>query len=146
MEIISLPIQTEDSQIDSRFRLVMAAAHRVRQINSGAKPLVDSKYHKNTSVALEEILLGKVGIIHGEEARKLIAAERAVQDEKRASDAGAEDVFVLRRKVEKREEIEAELKQYIDDRAGEIGVENEGKEAELVVEGTEGNGEESEEW
>lgn len=146
MEIIALPIETEDSQIDSRFRLVMAAAHRVRQINSGAKPLVDTRYHKNTTVALEEILLGKVEIIHGEEARKLIAAEQAIHDEKRASNAGAEDVFVLRRKVEKREEIEAELKQYIDDRAGEIGDEAGGEEAELVVEGPEGNGEESEEW
>lgn len=146
MEIISLPIQAEDLQIDSRFRLVMAAAHRVRQINSGAKPLVDTRYHKNTSTALDEILRGKVDIISGEEARKLIATERAAQDAKRASDAGAEDVFVLRRKVEKREEIEAELKQYIDDRTAIDAEEAVEEETAIGAEESEDNGGESDEW
>ncbi|MDH4099663.1 MAG: DNA-directed RNA polymerase subunit omega [Nitrospirota bacterium] len=142
MEIIALPIQAEDAKVDSRFRLVMAAAHRVRQLNTGIKPLADSKHYKNTSVALDEILQGKTDILQGEEARKLISAERAVMEEKRAAAASAEDVFVLRRKAEKRDEIEAELKQYIDDRTAEEG--EEGGEAE--VETSEESSEEGDEW
>lgn len=143
MEIIALPIQTDEVKIDSRFRLVMAAAHRVRQLNTGAKCLAESKHYKNTSSALEEILQGKTDILQGEEARKLIAVERAAMEEKRASSASAEDVFVLRRKAEKRDEIEAELKQFIDDRTSE----EEGGEGEASdAESSDDSSEEGDEW
>lgn len=147
MEIVSLPIQMQDKEsgvLDSRFRLVLAAAHRVRQINNGAKPLVATKYHKNTTIALQEVLAGKIDIISGEKARQFKAQERAELEEKMAEMASAEDIFVIRKKVEKREEIEAELKQYIDDRGGETpdeGVEEESAVGEEAAEVGEGEGE-----
>ena len=42
-------------KLDSRFDLVLIAAHRARQISSGAPLLVDRDNDKNTVVALREI-------------------------------------------------------------------------------------------
>lgn len=48
--------------IDSRFRLVLVAAQRSKQIQRGARPRVaaDTKRRRPTSIALEEVRLGLV--------------------------------------------------------------------------------------
>jgi DNA-directed RNA polymerase subunit omega len=45
---------------DSRYTLVMLASKRSRQIIEGQKPLVDTSSNKPVSIALEEIVKGKV--------------------------------------------------------------------------------------
>jgi DNA-directed RNA polymerase subunit omega len=49
-----------DEKIGSVYRLVLIAARRARQLGKGAKPLVKTNAKKTSSVALEEILAGKV--------------------------------------------------------------------------------------
>jgi DNA-directed RNA polymerase subunit omega len=47
-------------QIQNRYVLVVLAAKRSRQLNRGAQPQVDTKRRKWTSVALEEVIGGKI--------------------------------------------------------------------------------------
>lgn len=44
--------------IDSKFRLILVAAKRARQIQGGAKPLVLTQARKPTRVAQEELRAG----------------------------------------------------------------------------------------
>ena len=48
--------------IDSRFRLVIVAAQRSKQIQRGARPRIDAdpKRRRSTSIALEEVRQGLV--------------------------------------------------------------------------------------
>jgi DNA-directed RNA polymerase subunit omega len=45
---------------DSKFRLILLVAKRARQLQSGAKPLVQSPYKKATKIALQEVQAGVV--------------------------------------------------------------------------------------
>lgn len=47
----------------SKYKLVVGAAVRARQINKGAKPLIDNPHSKKAiGIALEEIYEGKIEI------------------------------------------------------------------------------------
>ncbi|PYS85516.1 MAG: DNA-directed RNA polymerase subunit omega [Acidobacteria bacterium] len=54
--------ETETPPIDSKYRLILVAAQRSKQLQRGARPRVemDMLRHKPTRVALEEVLRGKV--------------------------------------------------------------------------------------
>jgi len=45
---------------DSNYRYVLVAARRARQIQNGARPVVDTHSRKPCRIAEEEILAGKV--------------------------------------------------------------------------------------
>ena len=45
---------------DSNYRYILVAARRARQIQSGAKPLVDVSSRKPCRIAREEIKAGKI--------------------------------------------------------------------------------------
>lgn len=45
---------------DSRYTLVMLASKRARQIIEGEKPLIKTDSKKPVSIAIEEILAGKI--------------------------------------------------------------------------------------
>jgi len=56
---------TEESQpreLDSKYRLIIVAAQRSKQLQRGAKPRIDidTQNHKPTRIALEEVIQGKV--------------------------------------------------------------------------------------
>jgi len=54
---------TETSQeIDSKYRLIILAAKRSKQLQRGARPRIDidAAKHKPTRIALEEVIRGKV--------------------------------------------------------------------------------------
>lgn len=60
-----LEVQTEEfeqPEIDSRYRLIIVAAKRSKQLQHGAKPRVDmdAQKHKTTRIALEELKKEKV--------------------------------------------------------------------------------------
>jgi len=80
MNFLSLPIEMGDSRIDSRYRLVIAAGQRVRQLMEGNRPYIESRYVKETTRAIEEVLSGKADIIFGQEALKAILEERRQRD------------------------------------------------------------------
>lgn len=46
--------------IDSRYTLVMLAAKRARQLIDGAEPLIKTSSKKPVSIAIEEIIEGKM--------------------------------------------------------------------------------------
>ncbi len=45
---------------DSNYRFILVAAKRARQIQSGAKPMVETNSRKACRVAQDEIIAGKV--------------------------------------------------------------------------------------
>ena len=49
-------------EIDSKYRLIIVAAKRSKQLQRGAKPRIDIDplKHKSTRIALEEVIRGKV--------------------------------------------------------------------------------------
>ncbi|MBI4431253.1 MAG: DNA-directed RNA polymerase subunit omega [Candidatus Omnitrophica bacterium] len=58
MAYIALEKLTKQNK--SLFRLVLAAADRANEINSGAKPLIETASKNPTSTALQEFAEGKV--------------------------------------------------------------------------------------
>ena len=54
--------ETPVPEIDSKYRLIILAAKRSKQLQRGARPRIDidSVKHKNTRIALEEVMQGRV--------------------------------------------------------------------------------------
>ncbi len=82
MDIVSVPIDIDRKIIDSRFRLVIVAAQRARQIIEGAKPMVTPRpAQKESTLAIEEILSGKLDILYGADAVSAHREERRRREE-----------------------------------------------------------------
>ncbi len=101
--IISLPIELNPRIADSKFRLVHIAAQRVRERSSGVSPLVSSKSIKDTTVALEESLLGAYRVVIGEDAEKAKEEHRKRKEQERIEEQLSA----------KEEEIRKELSAYL---------------------------------
>ena len=61
-----LETDVEGSQghvVDSKYRLIILAAKRSKQLQRGASPRIDidAQKHKPTRIALEEVMRGRVG-------------------------------------------------------------------------------------
>lgn len=54
--------ETAVPEIDSKYRLIILAAKRSKQLQRGARPRIDidALKHKNTRIALEEVMRGRV--------------------------------------------------------------------------------------
>ena len=54
--------ETEVQDIDSKYRLIILAAKRSKQLQRGAQPRIeiDPLKHKPTRIALEEVMRGKI--------------------------------------------------------------------------------------
>ena len=48
------------TSIDSKFRFILIAAKRTRQLQSGARPQVQSQSKKTTKIAQQEVVSGLV--------------------------------------------------------------------------------------
>ena len=61
-EIQEVEQENEQVEMDSKYRLIIVAAKRSKQLQRGARPRVemDMQKHKPTRVALEEVQRGKV--------------------------------------------------------------------------------------
>ena len=70
-----VPIEDIMEHIDSKYRLVIVAAKRAKQLNRGAATLVQVRNVKPTYQALEEVATGKLGYevehLTGEATREL---------------------------------------------------------------------------
>jgi DNA-directed RNA polymerase subunit omega len=100
VDIIKLPIEHTDESIDSRFRLVLMAAQRARQISDGSDVMVRSKYVKNTTLALEEAIEGKLKYLTGDEARKAREYEFRTRREKLARESMEEGAAASLERIE----------------------------------------------
>lgn len=49
---------TENNVIDSKYRMILIAAKRARQLQGGARPLIHTTSRKPTRVAVEEMRAG----------------------------------------------------------------------------------------
>jgi DNA-directed RNA polymerase omega subunit len=54
--------ESQAPELDSKYRLIIVAAKRSKQLQRGAKPRIDIDplKHKSTRIALEEVIRGKV--------------------------------------------------------------------------------------
>ena len=54
--------EASSPEIDSKYRLIILAAKRSKQLQRGARPRIDidALKHKNTRIALEEVMRGRV--------------------------------------------------------------------------------------
>jgi DNA-directed RNA polymerase omega subunit len=102
-DIISLPIEINANMADSKFRLVHIASQRVRELSAGDEPMVISKSIKDTTIALEESLLGSYRILTGEDAQK---AKEEMRKRK-------EQELLEEQLSAKEEEIRKELSAYL---------------------------------
>jgi len=66
--------------IDSKFRYIIVAAKRTRQLQAGAKPMVGAQGRKFTRIAMEEVSAGMVKFELTEETK---ASKRRASKEAR---------------------------------------------------------------
>ena len=113
-DIVSQPIDYADDVIDSRYRLVIAAAKRTRQIMEGHAPVGDWPYHKETTIGLAEILSKSVPIITGPAA---VVAEQKHKEALRAARRQHEEALAPSRGYarESTEAIQADVSVYQED-------------------------------
>ena len=54
--------ETNGQEVDSKYRLIILAAKRSKQLQRGAQPRIDidPQKHKPTRIALEEVMRGRV--------------------------------------------------------------------------------------
>ncbi len=55
-------LENQAPEIDSKYRLIILAAKRSKQLQRGARPRIDidAQKHKPTRIALEEVIRGRV--------------------------------------------------------------------------------------
>lgn len=106
-DALSLLPDYQLDQFDSRHRLVLVTAQRAKQLVQGARPAGHSKFAKEATVALDEVLHDQVKYLFGQEARD------ALKDAKRGRDAESERMAVVA--GEDAQEIKKELSVYVDD-------------------------------
>jgi DNA-directed RNA polymerase subunit omega len=110
MDALSLLPQHHQKEFDSRYRIVLIAAQRAKQLMRGAEATRASKFSKETSMALEEVLGGSVPYLIGDEAKQ------AIRDAKMAHQRPI-DPALYAQPDENSQEIKKELSVYIDDTA-----------------------------
>ncbi|TLY17046.1 MAG: DNA-directed RNA polymerase subunit omega [Nitrospirae bacterium] len=106
-DIQSLLPQYAQEQFDSRHRLVIVAAERAKHLIQGARPTGISKFTKESTIALDEVLQGRVKYLKGKEAR------HAMKDAKRGKESETERMAMMA--GEDAREIKKELGVYVDD-------------------------------
>lgn len=110
MDALSLLPQHHQTDFDSRFRIVLIAAQRAKQLIQGMPTQRPSKFAKETSMALEEVLQGNVSYLMGTDAKQ------AMREAKRTADRPI-DPALFAQQDENAAEIKKELSVYIDDTA-----------------------------
>jgi DNA-directed RNA polymerase subunit omega len=109
VDMLSLLPQYTPNEFDSRHRLVIVASQRAKHLTQGAKPSGPSRFTKETTAALDEVLRGKVSYLTGKEARD------ATKEAKRGKEGETERIAMMT--GEDAREIKKELSVYVDDTA-----------------------------
>ena len=126
MDIISLPIEHNNEKIEGRYRLVVAAVKRAKELSLGALPAISSKAQKITTLAIQEVAMGAVDVLSGEEAVKANEdakklTHKKMMDEAQQKETMPEDISELEKdlKVYLSEKGESEQKRTIEDIFGD---------------------------
>lgn len=126
MDIISLPIEHENEKIEGRYRLVIAAVKRAKELSLGALPAISSKAQKITTLAIQEVAMGAVDVLSGEDAVKANEdakklTHKKMMDEAQQKETMPEDISELEKdlKVYLSEKGESEQKRTIEDIFGD---------------------------
>ncbi len=116
--IDTLPLLPDDrhGKFDSRYRVVLVAAQRAKQFMRGTTQSHTSKFTKETSMALEEVLGDNVKYLVGQEARE------ALREARRGLDREFKPAM-LEEADEDAKEIKQQLSVYVDDSPKEPAVE-----------------------
>ncbi|MGH7255423.1 MAG: DNA-directed RNA polymerase subunit omega, partial [Nitrospirales bacterium] len=88
IDILSLIPDENYDRFDSRYRLVLAASQRAKHLIQGARTTGASKFSKETTVGLDEVLHGHVEYLTGQEARQ------AIKESKRGRESEVEPMAV----------------------------------------------------
>lgn len=108
INMLSLVADGKQERFDSRYRVVIAASQRAKHLIHGAKPTGHSRFVKETSIALDEVMHGFVAFLSGKEAWL------AINEAKRGKENGVGAVAAAE-SVKDRQEIRKELNRYVDD-------------------------------
>lgn len=76
MDALSLLPDYSKLSTESRSRLVIITAQRARQLMQGARPALPTRHTKPTTIALEEMLNGKIHFLVGKDAQKAMKDAR----------------------------------------------------------------------
>lgn len=117
VDMLSLLPEYTTEQFDSRHRLVLVAAQRAKHLLQGARPNGSSRFTKETTIALDEVLRGKTKYLVGKEARE------AMKEAKRGKEGETERIAMM--SGDDAREIKKELSNYVDDTAKPAGTEGE---------------------
>ena len=107
VDMLSLLPQYTSDQVDSRHRVVIVAAQRAKHIVQGSRPYGTSRFTKETTIALDEVLRGEAKFLIGKEARD------AMKEAKRGREGESERMAMMT--GEDAREIKKELSVYVDD-------------------------------
>jgi DNA-directed RNA polymerase subunit omega len=108
IDALALLPEASHKRFDSRHRLVIAASQRAKHLMQGAKPVGPTRFTKETTIALDEVLHGHIEFLTDKEARQ------AIKESKRGKDSEVERT-VITESVEDAREIKKELSVYVDD-------------------------------
>jgi len=109
IDMLNLLPQYTSNEFDSRHRLVIVASQRAKHLTQGAKVTGPSRFTKETTVALDEVLRGKLKYLTGKDARD------AMKEAKRGKEGETERLAMMT--GEDAREIKKELSNYVDDTA-----------------------------
>jgi DNA-directed RNA polymerase subunit omega len=117
VDMLSLLPQYTTDQFDSRHRLVIVAAQRAKHLLQGSRPHGVTRFTKETTIALDEVLRGFTKFLVGKEARD------AMKEAKRGKEGETERIAMM--SGDDAREIKKELSNYVDDTAKPAGGEGE---------------------
>jgi DNA-directed RNA polymerase subunit omega len=112
IDMLSLLPQYTANEFDSRHRLVIVASQRAKHLTQGAKQAGSSRFTKETTIALDEVLRGHVKYLIGKEARD------AMKEAKRGKEGETERIAMMT--GDDAREIKKELSVYVDDTAQQV--------------------------
>lgn len=116
IDMLRLLPQYTAEEFDSRHRLAIVAAQRTKHILQGSRH-APSRFTKETTVALDEVLRAQVKYLVGQEARD------AMKESKRSREGEMERVASM--SGDDAKEIKKELSVYVDDTPPTVVTENE---------------------
>jgi DNA-directed RNA polymerase subunit omega len=110
MDMLALLPDNSKNRYDSRHRLVIAASQRAKQIMQGSRPTISTKFTKETTMAIDEMVQGRLEFLTGPDARQ------AMKDMKRKRESEFERMATAGTTLgEDAREIKKELSVYVDD-------------------------------
>ena len=106
IDMLRLLPQYAPGEFDSRHRLAIIAGQRAKHILQGSRHAA-SRFNKETTIALDEVLRGQTTYLVGQEARD------AMKESKRGKEGEMERIAMMTGDDAK--EIKKELSVYVDD-------------------------------